>query len=140
MELHGKARITGYLIHNPKVESVPQLVALLQEWGCNLTQPEIITLAQQAYQTWLASLNPTVQTFFVEAHENKTINQAIETCKTPNDVILLAKAHGFLLSEVDLHAAAEAADKVEGFSFEKLWFRSLGLSDSFDSATSDSVP
>jgi predicted ribosomally synthesized peptide with nif11-like leader len=110
-----------------QVESVPQLMALLQEWGCNLTAPEIITLAQQAYQTWLACLAPTVQPFFVEAHENQALNQAIETCHNPQDVIVLAKSHGFQLAEADLQAAATAAEQIEGFSFEKLWFKRLGL-------------
>jgi predicted ribosomally synthesized peptide with nif11-like leader len=109
-----------------QVESVPQLVALLRDWGCDLTAAEIIALAQQAYQTWFASLHPTVQPFFMEAHENKALNNAIEVCRNPSDVIALAKAHGFELSEADLQAAAEAADRIEGFSFEKLWFRSLG--------------
>lgn len=110
-----------------QVESVPQLLALLQAWGCNLTGPELITLAQQAYQTWLAALNPAIQPFFVAAHDNPVLNQAIETCRQPDDVIALAQAHGFQLSEADLQAAAAAADQIEGFSFEKLWFRSLGL-------------
>lgn len=109
-----------------EVESVPQLIALLKEWDCNLTGQEITSLAQQAYETWLASLDPTVQPFFIEAHENKTLNLAIETCKNPNDVILLANAHGFTLSELDLQTAAKIADQFEGFSFEKLWFKSLG--------------
>jgi predicted ribosomally synthesized peptide with nif11-like leader len=110
-----------------QVESLPQLMALLQEWGCNLTAPEIITLAQQAYQTWLASLAPTLQPFFVAAHENQDLNQAIETCHNPQDVIALADSHGFQLTEADLQAAATAAAQIEGFSFEKLWFKRLGL-------------
>ncbi|MBE9069429.1 Nif11-like leader peptide family natural product precursor [Leptolyngbya cf. ectocarpi LEGE 11479] len=112
-----------------EVESVPQMLALLQAWDCTLTGPELIVLAQQAYQTWLASLDLTVRPFFVEAHENKTINKAIETCHTPQDVVLLAKTHGFQLSERELKAAADAAAKVEGFSFEKIWFKGLGLLD-----------
>ncbi|MEM7062617.1 MAG: Nif11 family protein [Cyanobacteria bacterium P01_B01_bin.77] len=112
-----------------EVESVPQMLALLQEWECNLTGPELITLAQQAYQTWLASLDLTVRPFFVEAHANKTLNKAIETCNTPQDVVLLAKTHGFQLSKRELQAAADAAAKVEGFSFEKIWFKGLGLLD-----------
>ena len=110
-----------------EVESVPQLVALLQEWGCNLTGPDLVSLAQQAYQTWLASLDLTVRSFFVEAHDNKVLNQAIETCNSPNEIVLLAKAHGFELSESDLQSAAEAAARIEGFSFEKIWFKSLKL-------------
>ncbi|MEL6130532.1 MAG: Nif11-like leader peptide family RiPP precursor [Cyanobacteria bacterium J06628_4] len=109
------------------VDSVPQLIALLQEWDCHLTGPELVTLAQQAYQTWLASLDLAVRPFFVEAHNNPTLNKAIETCNTPNDVVVLAKTHGFQLSEADLQAAASAAMKIEGFSFEKIWFKSLGL-------------
>lgn len=109
------------------VESVPQLMAVLQEWDCHLTGPELVVLAQQAYQTWLASLDLTVRPFFVEAHNNETLNKAIETCTTPNDVVVLAKTHGFQLSEADLQAAADAAANIEGFSFEKIWFKSLGL-------------
>ena len=110
-----------------QVESVPQLIGLLQEWDISLTGPELMSLAQQSYQTWLASLSATVRPFFVEAHDNKTLNKAIETCSTPHDVVILAKAHGFQLSESDLQTAAAAAAKIEGFSFEKVWFKSLGL-------------
>jgi predicted ribosomally synthesized peptide with nif11-like leader len=110
-----------------QVDSVPQLLTLLQEWGCTLTGPEVVALAQQAYQTWLALLDPATQPFFVAAHTNPALNQAIETCRHSNDVIALAQAHGFQLAEADLQAAATAADQIEGFSFEKLWFKGLGL-------------
>lgn len=110
-----------------QVESVPQLLTLLQEWGCTLTAPEVVALAQQAYQTWLASLDPAIQPFFAAAHNNPTLNQAIETCRHPDDVIALAQTHGFQLSAADLQTAAAAADQIEGFSFEKLWFKGLGL-------------
>ena len=86
-----------------------------------------MALAHQAYPTGVASLSATVRPFFVEAHDNKTLNKAIETCSTPHDVVILAKAHGFQLSESDLQTAAAAAAKIEGFSFEKVWFKSLGL-------------
>ena len=109
-----------------EVESVAQMMAVLQEWNCSLTEVDLINLAQQAYQAWLASLDPVVRPFFVKAHINKTLNNAIEACKNPNDVVVLAKDHGFQLSEMDLQAAAKAANKIEGFSFEKLWFKSLG--------------
>ena len=110
-----------------KVESVPQMMTLLQYWECSLSVPELITLAQKSYQTWLASLSSTVRPFFVEAHDNKTLNKAIETCNTPDDVVILAKSYGFQLSESDLQSAAAAAAKIEGFSFEKVWFKGLGL-------------
>jgi predicted ribosomally synthesized peptide with nif11-like leader len=110
-----------------EAQSVPQLLTLLQQWDCPLAPEELITLAQQAYQTWLESLKPTIQLFFVEAHENKALNREIETCKNPEAVIALAKAHGFEISEADLQMAAEAASQIEGFSFEKLWFKGLGL-------------
>lgn len=109
------------------VESVPQLMAVLQVWECNLTGPEIVTLAQAAYQCWLDALDPGIQPFFVEAHNNKTINQSIEQCKNPEDVVVLAANHGFQLTVADLERAAIAASQVEGFSFEKLWFKGLGL-------------
>ncbi|NEQ55605.1 MAG: Nif11 family protein [Leptolyngbya sp. SIO3F4] len=121
------AQSPGFQQKIGEVESLPQLVALLQEWDCNLTGPELVVLAQEAYQSWLASIDSAVRPFFVEAHNNKTLNKAIETCKNSNDVILLAKTHGFHLSEADLQAAAEAASKIKGFSFEKIWFKSLKL-------------
>ncbi len=120
------ARSADFRLQISRTESVPQLLAILQTWDCTLTGPEVIGLAQQAYQTWLAMLNPTVQAFFVEAHENKILNQAIETCKNPADAIALAQTHDFQLSEADLQTASDAANTIEGFSFEKLWFRSLG--------------
>ena len=110
-----------------RVESVPQLLGLLQEWDISLTGPELMSLAQQSYQMWLAALSATVRSFFVEAHDIKSLNKAIETCNTPGDVVVLAKSHGFQLAEADLQTAAAAAAKIEGFSFEKVWFKSLGL-------------
>ena len=110
-----------------QVTSVPELMTLLQEWGFTLTPPEVISLAQAAYDTWIKSLKPTVRPFFVEAHDNKTLNQAIETCKRSEEVITLAQSHGFQLSESELKEAANVAYKIDGFSFEKLWFQSLGI-------------
>ena len=109
------------------VQSLPEFIAVLQDWECHLTGAELVTLAQQAYQTWLDCLDPKVQPFFAEAHQNKALNQAIEDCRNPNDVVVLAKSYGFELTESDITTAAEAAYKIEGFSFEKLWFKGLGL-------------
>ena len=110
-----------------KVESLPQFLAILEEWGCELSGPEIVNLAQTAFQKWISKLESDVQSFFQEAHTNHTLNRAIESCRNIQDAVELANRHGFHLSEIDLiHAAAEA-HKIDGFSFEKLWFRSLGL-------------
>jgi predicted ribosomally synthesized peptide with nif11-like leader len=112
-----------------QAESMPQLIAILQEWGCHLTGAELMTLAQQAYQTWIAELDRTqqLQSFFLKARENQELNKLVETCNHPDDVIALAQAYGFQLSEEDLKIAAEVTHKIEGFSFEKLWFKKLGL-------------
>ncbi len=110
-----------------EVASVPQLLALLQTWGFSLTGPEIMILAQQAYQTWLVALDPTVRPFFVAAREDRALNQALESCQNPDAVIRLAQSRGFELSLADLQAAANAANQIEGFSLEKVWFKSLGL-------------
>lgn len=110
-----------------QVDSLPQLIELLKQWDCNLSGPDLISLAQGAYQRWLDTLKPNLKAFFIKAHENKALNQAIETCKNTNDAVVLADAHGFKISEIDLQDAATAAHQIEGFSFEKLWFQGIGL-------------
>jgi hypothetical protein len=42
-------------------------------------------------------------------------------------VIILAQECGVKLAEDDLKQAAMVAESIPGFSFEKLWFRGLGL-------------
>jgi hypothetical protein len=46
---------------------------------------------------------------------------------SPAEAIALAQQCGIYLTEDDLKQAAIAAESVNGFSFEKLWFRRLKL-------------
>ena len=107
--------------------SVGDLMALAQEQGFQLTGADLQTMAQQAYQAWLDRLTPSSRPFFEKLHADETLNKQHTQCRSPADVIALATEHGFDLTETDLTAAAEAAAAEDGFSFEKLWFKSLGM-------------
>lgn len=72
------------------VGSVPELIALLQSRQIHLTGEELQSLAQRAFETWVATLSPVPQAFFVQARQDPTLNKAIETCRTLQDVITLA--------------------------------------------------
>ncbi|MFZ9736709.1 MAG: Nif11-like leader peptide family natural product precursor [Prochlorotrichaceae cyanobacterium] len=109
------------------VKSLPEMMALLQSWDIHLTRDELQTLAQNSFETWLASLNPLTQAFFLQARQDKALNIAVESCKAANDVVRLARSYGYHLTETDLAEAAQAANQIQGFSFEKIWFKHLGL-------------
>ena len=84
-------------------------------------------MAQQAYRQWLDSLDLKLSAFFRQVHETQALDDRLKTCRSVAEVIALGQACGFELSEQDLDRAAAAAEAVPGFSFEKLWFRGLGI-------------
>jgi hypothetical protein len=102
-------------------------LSLAQSEGLDLTMPDFQAIAQQAYQQWSEKLPPKTRDFFNQVHNTTALDDQLKTCQSSNDVILLAQQCGVQLSEEDLQQAAIAAETIPGFSFEKLWFRGLGL-------------
>lgn len=109
------------------VKSLSEMMVLLQSWDIDLTWDELQTLAQASFETWLASLTPITQAFFLQARQDKALNIAIESCKAADDVVRLARSYGYHFTETDLEEAAQLANQIKGFSFEKIWFKHLGL-------------
>ena len=125
---------------NDKVAASPELQAklrtvtspvdflmLAKAEGFDLTGADLQAIAQNAYQHWIESLNPKVGGFFSQVRNTKVLDDQLKTCQTPADVMALAQQCDIELSDDDLQQAARAAEAVPGFSFEKLWFRGLGL-------------
>jgi predicted ribosomally synthesized peptide with nif11-like leader len=112
-------------IHN--LTSPLDFLSLAKSEGFDLTMADFQAIAQQAYQQWNDKLPPTTRDFFSQVHTTKELDDQLKTCKSSNDVILLAQQCGVQLSETDLQQAAITAATIPGFSFEKLWFRGLGL-------------
>ena len=109
------------------ITSPIDLIALAKEQGCELTGSDLQQIAQQAYQQWIDRLSDSARRFFEQARTTPFIDQQLKQCRTPIEVLAQAKAEGLELTEADLQQTAAAAEAIEGFSFEKLWFRGLGL-------------
>lgn len=95
--------------------------------GLELTGQDFQLIVQQAYQQWIALLDPKMSAFFNQVRSTPELDEQLKTCRSNVEVITLAQQCGVELSEDDLQQAAQAAAVVPGFSFEKLWFRGLGL-------------
>jgi predicted ribosomally synthesized peptide with nif11-like leader len=95
--------------------------------GLELTSQDFHLIVQQAYQQWIKLLDPKMSSFFSRVHSEKELDQQLRVCRSNAEVISLAQQCGIELSEDDLQQSAQAAEAVPGFSFEKLWFRGLGL-------------
>lgn len=104
-----------------------ELLTLAQEQGFELTEADLQAIAQTAYQQWLLGLNVQTRPFFAHVQADATINQKLKQCESVTAAVTLADECGFRLSITDLQQAAEVAKAIPGFSFEKLWFRRLGL-------------
>ncbi len=104
-----------------------EFLALAKAEGFDLTGQDFQAIAQAAYQQWLDRLDPKLRSFFNQVHNTKTLDDQLKTCQSPADAIALGQQCGIELSEADLKQAAAEAEAVPGFSFEKLWFRKLGL-------------
>jgi hypothetical protein len=82
---------------------------------------------QKAYHQWIEQLDPKMSGFFSQIHGQKELDDRLKVCRSSYEVIILAQECGVKVSEDDLQRAAMVAESIPGFSFEKLWFRGLGL-------------
>jgi predicted ribosomally synthesized peptide with nif11-like leader len=127
---------------NDKVATSPQLqeklravaapgefFALAKAEGLDLTGQDFQAIAQHAFHQWLGLLSPKNSEFFSQVRSVKELDDQLKTCQSIADVTALAQQCGIDLSPDDLKQAAAAAEAIPGFSFEKLWFRNLGLAD-----------
>lgn len=125
---------------NDKVAASPELQAQLREItspmaflalakaeGFEMSPQDFGAIAQSAYQQWVGVLDNKLSGFFRQVHETKALDERLKTCPSTAAVIALAQDCGVDLSETELRHAAEVAEAVPGFSFEKLWFRGLGV-------------
>ncbi|MCY7336296.1 MAG: Nif11-like leader peptide family natural product precursor [Chamaesiphon sp.] len=104
-----------------------EFLALAKSEGLDLTGQDFRILVQQNYQQWIDRLDPKMSSFFSQIHESKELDDRLRVCQSSHDVIALAQECGVKLAEDDLQQAAIIAEGIPGFSFEKLWFRGLGL-------------
>jgi hypothetical protein len=100
---------------------------LAKSEGLDLTGQDFQVLVQQVYQEWIDKLDPKVSGFFSHVRDRKELDDRLKVCQSTHDAIELAQECGIELSEHDLQQAAIVAEAIPGFSFEKLWFRGLGL-------------
>jgi predicted ribosomally synthesized peptide with nif11-like leader len=110
-----------------QIRSPIDLMNLARAEGLELTGADLQEIAQTAYQTWVVTLALPMRSFFELAQQSEEINRELKQCQTPADAIDLATRNGFNLTSIDFQQAATAAAAITGFSFEKLWFRNLGL-------------
>lgn len=109
------------------VTSPREFLALAQAAGFDLTGQDLSAIAQAAFQQWLDRLDPKLRDFFRQVHDTPTLDEQLKACQSIADVIALGRQCSVALSAAELQQAAQAAESVPGFSFEKLWFRRLGL-------------
>jgi predicted ribosomally synthesized peptide with nif11-like leader len=102
-------------------------LALAKSQGLDLTGQDFQVLVQQAYQQWIEQLDPKMSAFFSQIRAEKELEDRLKACQSSNNVVELAEECGVKLSEDELQQAAMVAEAIPGFSFEKLWFRGLGL-------------
>jgi predicted ribosomally synthesized peptide with nif11-like leader len=111
------------------ISSPIDFLTLAKAEGFDLDFPDLQAIAQEAFERWLERLPLKAREFFRTVHNNKTLNSQVKTCQSSAEAIALAQQCGIDLTEDDLKQAAIAAESVNGFSFEKLWFRKLKLLD-----------
>jgi hypothetical protein len=109
------------------LKSPSDLMQIAQDCGIELAEGDLRAIAQKAYQNWLSRLNETSQRCFEQFYLNPGLNNDLKQCQTSAEVIALANQSGFTLTQLDLEQAALAASTIDGFSFERLWFKKLGL-------------
>jgi predicted ribosomally synthesized peptide with nif11-like leader len=109
------------------ITSPLDFLALAKSEGLDLTGQDFQSLVQQAYQQWIGQLDPKLSSFFSHVHDRKELDDRLKVCQSSGDVIELAQECGVALSKDELQQAAIVAEAISGFSFEKLWFRGLGL-------------
>jgi predicted ribosomally synthesized peptide with nif11-like leader len=109
------------------ITSPMDFLALAKSEGLDLTGQDFQILVEQVYQEWIEKLDLKVGGFFSQVHDRKELDDRLKACKSIDEVMELARECGVELSENDLQQAAIVAESISGFSFEKLWFRGLGL-------------
>jgi Nif11 domain len=110
-----------------QIRSPIDLMNLARSIGVELTGADMGEIAQTAYHDWVVTLDLPIRSFFELAQQSAELNQELKQCQTLADAIDLATRNGFHLTSIDFQQAATAAAAITGFSFEKLWFRNLGL-------------
>jgi predicted ribosomally synthesized peptide with nif11-like leader len=109
------------------VTSPMDFFALAKAEGLELSGQDFQTMVQEAYQQWIARLEPKMSGFFSQVRSDKALDSQLKACQSSTDAIALAQQCGVKLSEDNLQQAAIIAEAIPGFSFEKLWFRRIGL-------------
>jgi predicted ribosomally synthesized peptide with nif11-like leader len=109
------------------ITSPIDFLSLAKAEGLDLNGQDFQSMVQQAYQQWCQTLEPKMSAFFHQVHNEKALDDKLKDCRSSHDVITLAQECGIQLSTDDLQQAAVLAEAIPGFSFEKLWFRGLGL-------------
>jgi predicted ribosomally synthesized peptide with nif11-like leader len=109
------------------ITSPLDFLALAKSEGLDLSGQDFQILVQQAYQQWIEQLDPKMSGLFSQIHGEKELDDRLKVCQSSHNVIELAQECGVELSEDELKQAAMFAEAIPGFSFEKLWFRGLGL-------------
>ena len=110
-----------------KISSPIDFLALAKAEGFDLDLPDLQAIAQEAFQRWLEQLPPKTSEFFRTVRNDQTLDSQLKTCQSSAEAIALAEQCGIQLTEDDLKQAAIVAESINGFSFEKLWIRRLGL-------------
>jgi hypothetical protein len=109
------------------ITSPIDFLSLAKAEGLDLNGQDFQSMVQQAYQQWCETLDPKMSDFFRLIHNDKALDDKLKDCRSSNDVIALAQDYNIQISEDELQQAAVLAEAIPGFSFEKLWFRGLGL-------------
>ena len=110
-----------------QIRSPIDLITLAREEGLELTAEDMREMAQTAYGDWVVKLDSPIRSFFDRAQQTAALNHELKQCRSLADAIELATSNGFALTAIDFYQAATAAATIPGFSFEKLWFKNLGL-------------
>jgi predicted ribosomally synthesized peptide with nif11-like leader len=109
------------------VTSPMDFLALAKAEDIDFSGQDFQSMVQEAYQQWIAQLDPKMSGFFSQVRNEKALDNQLKACQSSTDAIALAQQCGVKLSEDDLQQAAIIAEAIPGFSFEKLWFRGVGL-------------
>jgi predicted ribosomally synthesized peptide with nif11-like leader len=109
------------------ITSPMDFLSLAKAEGLDLNGQDFQSMVQQTYQQWCETLDPKMSDFFRLVHNDKALDNKLKDCRSSNDVIALAQDCRIQISEDELQQAALLSEAILGFSFEKLWFRGLGL-------------
>jgi predicted ribosomally synthesized peptide with nif11-like leader len=111
------------------ITSPIDFLSLAKAEGLDLNGQDFQSMVQQSYQQWCETLDPKMSDLFRLIHNDKALDDKLKDCRSSNDVIALAQECNIQISVDELQQAAVLAEAIPGFSFEKLWFRGLGLTE-----------